>query len=216
MVFTADDAVAWSKKGKRVVLVRMETVPDDIHGMSAAQGILTATGGMTSHAAVVGRQMGKPSVVGCGALHIDAKGKKFEVQGRRVVEGDAISIDGSTGEVILSELPTSPSEIVRVVQGDLKPERSVIYQKFERLLKWADEIRRLGIRANADVPVDARLAYTVWSARDWPLPHRAHVLRLRPSGGGRQDDPLGLGRPAGARSGARPEEPHQSRRAAAR
>ena len=175
VVFTADDAVAWSEKGKRVVLVRMETVPDDIHGMSAAQGILTATGGMTSHAAVVGRQMGKPSVVGCGALHIDAKGKNFEVQGRKVVEGDAISIDGSTGEVILSELPTSPSEVVRVVQGDLKPERSVIYQKFERLLKWADEVRKLGVRANADVPVDARLAYT-FGARGIGLCRTEHMF----------------------------------------
>src|SRR5438128_21275 len=117
IVFTADEAVAWSQKGKRVVLVRMETVPDDIHGMSVAQGILTATGGMTSHAAVVGRQMGKPSVVGCGALRIDAKGKKLKVAGRTLKEGDALSIDGSTGEVILAELPTSPSEVLQVVNG---------------------------------------------------------------------------------------------------
>ncbi len=175
VVFTADDAVAWSKKGKPVVLARMETLPDDIHGMSAAQGILTATGGMTSHAAVVGRQMGKPSVVGCGALRIDAKARKFEVQGRKVGEGDAVSIDGSTGDVILEQLPTSPSEIVRVVQGDLKPSRSVIYQKFERLLKWADEVRRLGIRANADVPADARLAYT-FGARGIGLCRTEHMF----------------------------------------
>src|SRR5262249_8432534 len=102
VVFTADDAVAWTGKGKRVVLVRREPVPDAIHGMSVAQGVLTATGGMTSHAAVVGRQMGKPSVVGAGALHIDSKGKKLKIGGRTLNEGDPISIDGSTGEVILS------------------------------------------------------------------------------------------------------------------
>jgi len=159
VVFTADDAVAWSRKGKRVVLVRMETVPDDIHGMSVAQGILTATGGMTSHAAVVGRQMGKPSVVGCGALDISAKAKRMVVDGKTISEGDAISIDGTTGEVILKELPTSPSDVLRVIQGKLKPEKSVLYQKFEKLLGWADEIRSLGIRANADVPRDAQMAF---------------------------------------------------------
>jgi pyruvate,orthophosphate dikinase len=159
VVFTADDAVAWSKKGTKTVLVRMETVPDDIHGMSVAQGVLTATGGMTSHAAVVGRQMGKPSVVGCGALQIDARAKTLLVGKRTVREGDAISIDGSTGEVILQELPTSPSEVIQVVQGKLKPEKSPLYQKFSKLLGWADEARRLGVRANADVPRDAAIAY---------------------------------------------------------
>jgi len=175
VVFTADEAVAWSKKGKRVLLVRMETVPDDIHGMSAAQGILTATGGMTSHAAVVGRQMGKPSVVGCGALAIDAKGKKLQVGGKLVKEGDSISIDGSTGEVILKELATSPSEVLQVVAGKLKPEKSKIYQKFEKLLSWADEVRRLGIRANADIPRDAKVAYT-FGARGIGLCRTEHMF----------------------------------------
>ncbi len=159
IVFTADEAVAWAQKGKKVLLVRMETVPDDIHGMSVAQGILTATGGMTSHAAVVGRQMGKPSVVGCGALHIDAKAKKLKVAGQTLSEGDPISIDGSTGEVMLSAVPTTASEVIQVVQGKLAPEKSPIFQKFERLLGWADEVRRLGIRANADVPRDAKVAF---------------------------------------------------------
>ena len=159
IVFTADDAVAWAQKGKKVLLVRMETVPDDIHGMSVAQGILTATGGMTSHAAVVGRQMGKPSVVGCGALHIDAKGKKLKVAGQTLNEGDPISIDGSTGEVMLAAVPTSASEVIQVVEGRLAPEKSPIHQKFEKLLSWADEVRRLGIRANADVPKDAKVAF---------------------------------------------------------
>jgi pyruvate, orthophosphate dikinase len=159
IVFTADEAVAWAQKGKKVLLVRMETVPDDIHGMSVAQGILTATGGMTSHAAVVGRQMGKPSVVGCGALDIDAKTKKLKVAGKTLGEGDAISIDGTTGEVMLAAVPTTASEVIQVAEGRLKPESSRVYQKFEKLLGWADAARRLGIRANADVPRDAKVAF---------------------------------------------------------
>ena len=159
-----------------MLLVRMETVPDDIHGMSVAQGILTATGGMTSHAAVVGRQMGKPSVVGCGALDIDAKAQ--DAEGRRarpLKEGDAISIDGTTGEVILKELPTSPSEVLQVVAGTLKPEKSPLYQKFEKLLSWADEVRRLGIRANADIPRDAKVAFA-FGARGIGLCRTEHMF----------------------------------------
>jgi pyruvate,orthophosphate dikinase len=175
VVFTADDAVAWSRKGKRVVLVRMETVPDDIHGMSVAQGILTATGGMTSHAAVVGRQMGKPSVVGCGGLDIDARGHRLVVAGKTLKEGDSISIDGSTGEVILEELPTSPSEVLQVVAGTLKAERSPLYKKFERLLSWADGVRKLGVRANADIPRDAKVAFA-FGARGIGLCRTEHMF----------------------------------------
>jgi pyruvate, orthophosphate dikinase len=175
VVFTADEAVAWSQKGKRVLLVRMETVPDDIHGMSVAQGILTATGGMTSHAAVVGRQMGKPSVVGCGSLHIDAKNRKLQVAGRTLSEGEMISIDGTTGDVILKELPTSPSEVLQVVAGKLKPAQSPLYQKFEKLLSWADEIRTLGIRANADIPRDAKVAFA-FGARGIGLCRTEHMF----------------------------------------
>jgi pyruvate,orthophosphate dikinase len=175
VVFTADDAVAWAQKGKRVLLVRMETVPDDIHGMSVSQGVVTATGGMTSHAAVVGRQMGKPSVVGCGALEIDTKGRKLKVGGKVVKEGDFMSIDGSTGEVMLGELPTSPSEVIQVVQGRLKPQKSAIYQKFEKLLGWADEIRRLGVRANADTPKDAKTAFA-FGARGIGLCRTEHMF----------------------------------------
>jgi pyruvate, orthophosphate dikinase len=175
VVFTADEAVAWAQRGKRVLLVRNETAPDDIHGMSVAQGILTATGGMTSHAAVVGRQMGKPSVVGCGALHIDAKSRTLKVAGRTLTEGDMISIDGATGDVILKELPTSPSEVLQVVSGKLKPEKSALYQKFEKLLSWADEIRRLGIRANADIPRDAKVAFA-FGARGIGLCRTEHMF----------------------------------------
>jgi pyruvate,orthophosphate dikinase len=174
-VFTADDAVAWAQKGKKVLLVRMETVPDDIHGMSVAQGILTATGGMTSHAAVVGRQMGKPSVVGCGALDINAKAKTMKVGGKVIREGDPVSLDGSTGEVMLAAVPTSASEVIQVVQGQLKPEKSVLYQKFAKLLEWADEVRRLGIRANADIPRDAKIAFA-FGARGIGLCRTEHMF----------------------------------------
>jgi pyruvate,orthophosphate dikinase len=158
VVFEADDAVAMAQKGKRTLLVRMETSPDDVHGMKASQGILTATGGRTSHAAVVGRQMGKPAVVGCGALRIDMKAKTFKVGDKVVKEGDVVSIDGTNGEVVLAEVPTMPSEVIQVVQGKMKPEESDLYQRVARLLEWADGHRRLGVRTNADVPKDAEVA----------------------------------------------------------
>jgi pyruvate, orthophosphate dikinase len=158
-VFTAEEAVAWKKEGRKAILVRAETSPDDIHGMSAAQGILTATGGMTSHAAVVGRQMGKPAVVGCGALRIEEESKSFLVGGKRFKEGDWISIDGSTGEVLSGEIRTQPSEIIQVVRGEKKPADSRMYQYFTKLLSWADEVRKLRVRANSDTPEDARTAF---------------------------------------------------------
>ena len=158
-VFTAEEAEAGKKEGQKVILVRAETSPDDIHGMSASQGILTATGGMTSHAAVVGRQMGKPAVVGCGALHIDEENKRFTVNGRTFKAGDWVSIDGGTGEVLAGKIPTRPSEILQVVRGEKKPEESRMYQYFSKLLSWADEIRKLGVRANSDTPADARTAF---------------------------------------------------------
>src|SRR5678815_3842671 len=130
---------------------------------------------MTSHAAVVGRQMGKPSVVGAGSLNIDAKGKTLKVAGRTLKEGDPISIDGSTGEVILQELPTSPSEVLQVVNGTLKADKSPLYRKFEKLLGWADEIRRLGVRANADVPRDAKVAFA-FGARGIGLCRTEHMF----------------------------------------
>ena len=158
IVFDADDAVEWTKSGKRVLLVRNETSPDDVHGMSVAQGILTATGGRTSHAAVVGRQMGKPAVVGCGALRIDQEERRLEVDGQSVIEGDVISIDGATGEVMLAEVKTVPSEVIQVVQGKIPPEASQMYQYFAQVLEWADAERTLGVRANADIPTDANAA----------------------------------------------------------
>jgi pyruvate,orthophosphate dikinase len=159
VVFSADHAVEWANQGKPVILVRRETVPDDIHGMFVSQGILTATGGMTSHAAVVGRQMGKPSVVGAGGLEIDERGKQFRVGGKTVKEGDFISFDGLTGEVKIAQVKSKPSEILQVLDGSLNAKKSDLYQRFEKLLSWADKFRRLGVYANADQPDQAELAY---------------------------------------------------------
>ena len=154
VVFNAEDAVEWAERGEKVILVRWETSPDDIRGMDAAQGILTARGGMTSHAALVARQMGKVCVAGCGALEISYKNRQMEVEGKGVVkEGDWISLDGSEGEVIIGQIPTYPSEIHRaVIECTLDPKDSAICQAFGKLLTWADEVRRLGIRTNADEP----------------------------------------------------------------
>jgi pyruvate,orthophosphate dikinase len=159
VVFTADQAVEWTRQGKQVILVRRETVPDDIHGMFVAQGILTATGGMTSHAAVVGRQMGKPSVVGAGALEINESARQVRLGGQTVKEGDYVSFDGLTGEVKIARVASKPSEILQVLSGTLDAKKSHIYQRFERLLAWADKYRRLGVYANADQPDQAELAY---------------------------------------------------------
>ena len=175
VVFTADDAVEWTRQGKKVILVRKETVPDDIHGMFVSQGVLTATGGMTSHAAVVGRQMGKPSVVGAGALEISESGRRFSVDGATVGEGDFVSFDGLTGEVKLGQVGTRPSEILQVVAGDMKPAASDLYRRFDRLLTWADKFRRLGIRANADQPDQAETAYAL-GARGIGLCRTEHMF----------------------------------------
>jgi pyruvate,orthophosphate dikinase len=175
VVFSADHAVEWTQQGKQVILVRRETVPDDIHGMFVSQGILTATGGMTSHAAVVGRQMGKPSVVGAGALEINEAAKQFRVDGRVVKEGDYLSFDGLTGEVKIARVASKPSEILQVLNRMLDAKKSDIYQRFERLLTWADDVRRMGVRANADQPDQAELAYA-FGARGIGLCRTEHMF----------------------------------------
>jgi len=143
VAFTADRAVELVEQGKKVILVRTETSPEDIHGMAVAEGILTARGGRTSHAAVVARGMGKCCVAGCEAMKVNEKEKEFKVNGFMFKEGDFISLDGNTGRVIKGKVST------------LEPELSA---EFTKLMKWADEIRILGVRANADTPGDARLA----------------------------------------------------------
>ncbi len=174
-VFSSETAVEWTNKGEPVILVRRETVPDDIHGMWVSQGILTATGGMTSHAAVVGRQMGKPSIVGAGELRIDEHGKSFTVNGKTVKEGDYVAFDGLTGEVKLAKVASQPSEILQVVAGKMKPADSPIYQRFNTLLGWTDQFRRLGVRANADQPDQAELAYA-FGARGIGLCRTEHMF----------------------------------------
>ncbi|MCX6544219.1 MAG: pyruvate, phosphate dikinase [Acidobacteria bacterium] len=175
VVFSAEQAVRWTEQGKKVLLVRKETVPDDIHGMEVAQGVLTATGGMTSHAAVVGRQMGRPSVVGAGALEIDEKAKVVSVGGATIKEGDYVSFDGLSGEVKLGKVATKPSEILQVLAGEMKPADSDIYQRFSTLLGWADKVRTLGIRANADQPDQSELAYA-FGARGIGLCRTEHMF----------------------------------------
>jgi pyruvate,orthophosphate dikinase len=159
VVFNAPDAEEWAGRGEEVLLVRIETSPEDIRGMNAAQGILTARGGMTSHAALVARQMGKVCVAGCGALNIDYKKRQIQVEGHTIKEGDYLSIDGTTGEVILGKIPTRPSEILQVlIEKSMKPEESEIYRYYNELMSWADEVRRLGVHTNADEPDQARIA----------------------------------------------------------
>ncbi len=159
VVFFASDAEEWAQRGEKVLLVRIETSPEDIRGMNAAEGILTARGGMTSHAALVARQMGKVCVVGCGDLEIDYKDRQLTVKGQVVREGDYLSIDGTTGEVILGKISTKPSEILQVLlEKTLAPEASEAYGIYSELMRWADEARRLGVRTNADKSDQAAIA----------------------------------------------------------
>jgi len=157
-VFDPDEAEARATRGEAVILVREETTPEDFHGMVAARAILTTRGGMTSHAAVVARGMGKCAVVGARDIHVDAEKREFRANGTVVNEGDWITLDGASGRVFIGDLPTVPSEVVRVTQGQLAPAGAPVYQAFSRVLGWADETRRLRVRANADTPKDARQA----------------------------------------------------------
>ena len=143
VVFTADDAEAWAERGEKVVLVRLETSPEDITGMKAAQGILTVRGGMTSHAAVVARGMGTCCVSGCGDINMDEENKKFTLAGQTFTEGSEISIDGTTGNIYAGIIPTVDASIAG---------------EFGRVMAWADEFRRLKVRTNADTPADAKKA----------------------------------------------------------
>ncbi len=159
VVFNAADAVKWAQEGKDVILVRLETSPEDIKGMDAAVGILTARGGMTSHAALVGRQMGKVCVVGAGEISVDYKARQFSVNGKVVKEGEWISLDGSTGEVIKGKINTQPSEVLQVlIEKRQDSEKGVAYHTYQQMMKWADEFRRLGVRTNADQPDQAATA----------------------------------------------------------
>ena len=159
VVFNAHDAEEWAMRSEVVILVRLETSPDDIRGMHASRGILTARGGMTSHAALVARQMGKVCVVGCSDLEIDYRNRRMTIGDRVIREGQYLSLDGSAGEVFAGQIPTRPSEVLRVIiDKSLAPQRSQIYQNYVALMGWADEFRRLQIWTNADQPNQAEEA----------------------------------------------------------
>jgi pyruvate, orthophosphate dikinase len=164
-VFTADDAVAWAGRGEKVVLIREETAPDDFHGMAVAQGILTARGGATSHAAVVARQIGKPCVAGSAELHVDEDGKvaRSNVSGLEIKEGDWVSLDGSTGEIFVGALPTVEARF------EDQPE-------LQTILGWADEFRRMGVWTNADKPEEAAQARS-YGAQGIGLCRTEHMFR---------------------------------------
>ncbi|MDD8029780.1 MAG: pyruvate, phosphate dikinase, partial [Acidobacteriota bacterium] len=156
IVFNSVDAEAWAVRGEKVILTRIETSPEDIKGMNAAEGILTARGGMTSHAALVARQMGRVCVAGCGELEIDYAAQTVTVKGRKLREGDWISIDGTTGEVLEGRVQTKPSEVLQVlIQKSLDAKNAPVYQTFAKVMSWADQVRILKIRTNADQPDQA-------------------------------------------------------------
>jgi pyruvate, orthophosphate dikinase len=180
VVFFAEDAEEWRARGETVLLARHETSPEDIRGMAAAEGFLTAFGGMTSHAALVARQMGKVAIVGCDALGFDYHARTMTVatsSGDKVVrEGDWISIDGSAGEVIEGRLETRPSEVVQVlVEKSREPKGAKVYQEFAKLLSWADHARRLKVRANADQP-DQAITAVAFGAQGIGLCRTEHMF----------------------------------------
>ena len=163
IVFTAEDAVTEGKKGEKVILVRLETSPEDIEGMKYAQGILTVRGGQTSHAAVVARGMGTCCVSGCGDIKMDEENKRFTLAGKVFKEGDGLSLDGSTGNIydcVIATVPADPNS-----------------GYFGRIMKLADKYKKLGVRTNADTPADAKRAAELWGSGYRTVPYRTYVLR---------------------------------------
>src|SRR5438876_8054516 len=159
VVLSAEEAVARADRGEKVVLARIETSPEDLRGMIAAEGILTSRGGVSSHAALVAREMGKVCVCGATGLQINYQKGTLSANGTTLNRGDYISIDGTAGEVFAGEVATPPSEISHVlVHGSLDPKKSVTYQEYAKLMKWAHEFRSLGVRTNADTPEQVKNA----------------------------------------------------------
>src|SRR5438105_6798963 len=159
VVFSAEEAVARSEKGEKVVLARIETSPEDLRGMIAAEGILTSRGGVSSHAALVARQMGKVCVCGASGVQIDYQKRTLDADGTTLKQGDYISIDGSAGEVFAGEVTTAPSEIVQVlVDQSLNGKKSRTYGEYAKLMNWVDDFRTLGVRTNADTPEQVKNA----------------------------------------------------------
>ncbi len=208
VVFNSVDAEAWAKRGEKVILTRIETSPEDIKGMNAAEGILTARGGMTSHAALVARQMGRVCVAGCGELLIDYGDHTMTVKGRALKEGDWISIDGTTGEVIEGRINTKPSEVLQVlIEKTLDPAKAPVYRTFAKVMAWADKYRTLKIRTNADQPDQSAQRRGLRGRGHRPLPDRAHVLRRGQDRPDARDDPGRHARAAEGRPGQAPAAP---------
>ena len=159
VVFSAEEAVRRAEKGEKVVLARIETSPEDLRGMIAAEGILTSRGGVSSHAALVARQMGKVCVCGASGIQIDYQKRHLRGDGATLKQGDYISIDGTAGEVFAGEVTTAPSEIVQVlVDRTLQPRESLTYREYDKLMRWVDQFRNLGVRTNADTPEQVKNA----------------------------------------------------------
>jgi pyruvate,orthophosphate dikinase len=176
IVFNAKDAVELAHKGQRVILVRIETSPEDLRGMIAAEAILTSRGGVSSHAALVARQMGKVCVCGATALRIDYKQGTVTAGDVTLKQGDFISVDGTAGEVYAGEVQTAPSEVVQVlVEKKLNPKQSAIYQEFALLMNWADRIRKMDIRTNADTP-DQVVTAVAFGAKGIGLTRTEHMF----------------------------------------
>ncbi len=158
VVFAASTAEMLNAQGKKVILCREETSPEDLRGMIAAEGILTSRGGVSSHAALVARQMGKVCICAASEIEMDYNKHLMKIGDVIIREGDSISIDGTTGEIFLGEIETAPSEVIRVLSGKMKPQKSYTYKLFDTVMKWADKYRKLGIRTNADTPEQAKAA----------------------------------------------------------
>ena len=158
VVFTASKAELLNSQGKKVILCREETSPEDLRGMIASEGILTSRGGVSSHAALVARQMGKVCICAASDISMDYNKLLMSVGKTVIKEGDYISIDGTTGEIFLGEIETAPSEVIRVLSGKMKPAKSYTYQLFNTVMTWADKYRKLGVRTNADTPAQAKMA----------------------------------------------------------
>lgn len=158
VVFTAAQAELVAARGRKSVLCREETSPEDLRGMIAAEGILTSRGGVSSHAALVARQMGKVCICGASDVSMDYEKRLMSIGDIVIKEGDYISIDGTTGEIFLGEIDNAPSEVIRVLSGKMKPAKSYTYRLFDTVMKWADKYRKLGVRTNADTPEQAKRA----------------------------------------------------------
>ncbi len=186
----ADRAVAAADKGQKVLLVRVETSPEDLRGMIAAEGILTARGGVSSHAALVARQMGKVCVCGAAALEVDYQARTVKVDGKTYKEGDWMSIDGTAGKVYAGQVKTAPSEIVAgLIDGDAAAKKTEKFKHFQQLMKWCSDASRMVVRTNADTPEQTANAIAFGAVGIGLTPHRAHVLRGRPHRRDARDDP---------------------------